>query len=51
MESDIIFPMLQRRKLNLRDTECIDQDHAVINADTGIAPQNPLTGLHMIHPR
>lgn len=51
MESDIIFPMLQRKKLNLRDTKCIAQDHTVINAGTGIEPQDPLTGLHIVHPR
>lgn len=51
MESDIISPTLQRRKLSLRDIKCIAQVHTVTSASASTELQDPLTGLHMIYPR
>ena len=45
-ESDIISPILQRRKLSLSDTKCIAQVHMVVSGGLCIEPQNPLTGLY-----
>lgn len=46
IESDIISPILQRRKLSLSDTKCTARVHMVVSGGLGIESQDPLTGLY-----